>query len=151
MNDFEVLSRDAESDETETTEKLKLDVCSKFESLRSELFELNDSVNYAKDEITVAFKKFDAAKIYVDRLIAENSKLAKALDEARRVREESVSGDRAVERELRREIADAQRFAERFRTALDAALNDVAIWKRAAFWFGVSSVIAVVVAVAAAF
>ena len=110
MNDFEVLSRDAESDETETTEKLKLDVCSKFESLRSELFELNDSVNYAKDEITVAFKKFDAAKIYVDRLIAENSKLAKALDEARRVREESVSGDRAVERELRREIADAQRF-----------------------------------------
>ncbi len=32
--------------------------------------------------------------------------------------------------------------------ALDAALNDVAIYRRAAFWFAVSSLLAVGVAVA---
>ena len=57
--------------------------------------------------------------------------------------------DAKLKRELRREIAAAQRIVERFQNALDAALNDVAFYRRAAFWFGVSSLLAVVALVAA--
>lgn len=50
---------------------------------------------------------------------------------------------------LRQELKDERLAVKRLQNALDAALNDVAIWKRAAFWFGVSSALAVVVAIAA--
>lgn len=155
MNDFEVLSRDvAESGEpkrdVEAPEEPNPEVLQELKRLELELGEVRASVNGMDAEIDDAIERFTSVKDRVNRLIAENSKAAKALDEARRVREESVAAG-AVERELRRQVADAQRLAERFKTALDAALNDVAFWKSAAFWFGVSSVIAGVVAVAAAF
>lgn len=158
MNDFEVLSRDvAESGEpgepkrdVETPEEPNPEVLQELKRLELELGEVRASADCMDAEIDDAIERFTSVKDRVDRLIAENSKLAKALDEARRVREESVAAG-AVERELRREVADAQRLAERFKTALDAALNDVAIYRRAAFWFGVSSLLAVGVAFAAAF
>ena len=132
-------------EQEETTEKLRLDVCKKLDGLRSELNELNDSVNYAKEEIVEAREKFDAVKTCVDQLLGRNVKLERSLDEAKT----TVDLLSQPNDELRREVADAQLIAERLKTALDAALNDVAIYRRAAFWFAVSSLLAVVALVAA--
>ncbi|MBQ6827665.1 MAG: hypothetical protein IJO46_06585, partial [Thermoguttaceae bacterium] len=70
-----------------------------------------------------------------NELLAEKAELAKLLDETQKKREEFA--------------AEARLAVKRFRNALDAARNDVAIYRRAAFWFGVSSALAVVVTFAA--
>ena len=70
-----------------------------------------------------------------NELLAEKAELAKLLDETQKKREEFA--------------VEARLAVKRFRNALDAARNDVAIYRRAAFWFGASSALAVVVAIAA--
>lgn len=81
-------------------------------------------------------------------LRAENEELARSLNETRARREEFAADARNAEIELRLKLADAERVADRWRVALDAALNDVAIYRCAAFWFGLTALAAVVVAVA---
>ena len=159
MNDFEVLSRDAESGEpvepkrdaetpveSETVRRVRVGL----DALTAELAEAKETVAYLEAR--------------ENELLAEKAELARSLDDCRiisDVREGAFNDmqaryaeyreeDLKIKRELRREAADAQLIAERLKTALDASLNDVAIYRRAAFWFGVSSVIASVVALAAA-
>ena len=52
---------------------------------------------------------------------------------------------------LESNLGDARLGSERFRAALDTALNDVAIYRRAAFGFAAATLAAVVALVAAAF
>lgn len=73
-------------------------------------------------------------------LRAENEELARSLNETGR--------SLATELLKKRDITKLRRDSERFQNALDAALNDVAIYRRAAFWFGLTALAAVVVAVA---
>ena len=161
MNDFEILScdvaesgepvepkRDAETPvEPETVRRVRVGL----DALTAELAEAKEAVAYLEAR--------------ENELVAEKAELARSLDDCRiisDVREGAFNDmqaryaeyreeDLKIKRELRREVADAQLIAERLKTALDASLNDVAIYRRAAFWFGVSSVIASVVALAAIF
>ncbi|MBR4976762.1 MAG: hypothetical protein IKY61_06865 [Thermoguttaceae bacterium] len=151
MNDFEVLSRDggepvepkrdAETPvESETVRRVRVGL----DALTAELAEAKEAVAYLEAR--------------ENELLAEKAELARSLDDCRiisDVREGAFNDmqaryaeyreeDLKIKRELRREVADAQLIAERFQTALDAALDDVATYRRAAFWFAVSSVVGVV-------
>ena len=154
MNTFETLSRDAVEPvepkrEAETSPDAARRIRAELDDLIAELAEAKETVAYLEAR--------------ENELVAEKAELARSLDDYRIIsdsRESALNDIQALyakyreevlkeKRELRREVADAQRGAERFKNALDAALNDVAIWRRAAFWFGVSSALAVVVAIAA--
>ena len=140
MNDFEVLSRDAESGEpvepkrdaetpveSETVRRVRVGL----DALTAELAEAKEAVAYLEAR--------------ENELIAEKAELARSLDEARAEYKELDAEFDKTDREL----AVAECNVECWRVALDVALNDVAFWKRAAFWFAVSSLLAVGVAVAA--
>ena len=140
MNTFETLSRDAvepvePNRETETSPDAARRIRDELDGLLAELAEAKETVAYLEAR--------------ENELVAEKAELARSLDDSRQRLEDFAADVGTVERGLRRQVADARLTAERFRNALDAALNDVAIWRRAAFWFGVSSALAVVVAIAA--
>lgn len=140
MNDFETLSRDAVEPvepkrETETSPDAARRIRAELDGLIAELAEAKETVAYLEAR--------------ENELVAEKAELARSLDDSRQRLEDFAADVGTVERGLRRQVADARLATERFRNALDAALNDVAIWRRAAFWFGVSSALAVVVAIAA--
>ena len=159
MNDFEVLSRDAAESVAPVEPKRDVETPVEPETVRR--------VRVGLDALTAELAEAKEAVAYLEarenELLAEKAELARSLDDCRIISDSRQSAlddiqalyakyreeDLKEKRELRREVADAQRGAERFKNALDAALNDVAIWRRAAFWFGVSSALAVVVAVAA--
>lgn len=100
-----------------------------------------------------------------NELLAEKAELARSLDDLKKtvgalsqtnakLRADAdgyVDASIKKERELRRQVRDAQQLAERFKSALDSALNDVAIYRRAAFGFAAATLAAVVALVAAAF
>ncbi|MBQ8285114.1 MAG: hypothetical protein IJZ10_02300 [Thermoguttaceae bacterium] len=149
MNDFEVLScdagesgepvepkRDAETpEEPENVRRVRVGL----DALTAELAEAKEAVAY----LEARENELVAEKAELARSLAESEKTVDALNLALGATSEECL-------ELFRKFRDAQDDAARLQTALDAALNDVAVWRSAAFWFGVSSVIAVV-AVAAAF
>jgi len=154
MNDFEVLSRDtAESGEPvepkrdaetpvepETVRRVRVGI----DALTAELAEAKEAVAYLEAR--------------ENELLAEKAELAKLLDEAQKKREKFVAdaakkiGDLQKRNAfLESKLSSARLDSEKFQTALDAALNDVAIYRRAAFGFAVSSLLAVGALVAAAF
>ena len=140
MNDFETLSRDAVEPvepkrEAETSPDAARRIRAELDGLIAELAEAKETVAYLEAR--------------ENELVAEKAELARSLDDSRQRLEDFAADVGTVERGLRRQVADARLATERFRNALDAALNDVAIWRRAAFWFGVSSALAVVVVIAA--
>lgn len=111
-----------------TSKKPKPEVCQRLSSLSYELGALRESIRYASGEIGEAFEYFESVETHVDKLLAEKAEFSRSLDETRKRRDEALL------------------TVKRLQNALDAALNDVAIYRRAAFWFGVSSVLAFVVA-----
>lgn len=140
MNDFETLSRDAVEPvepkrDAETSPDAARRIRAELDGLIAELAEAKETVAYLEAR--------------ENELVAEKAELARSLDDSRQRLEDFAADVGTVERGLRRQVADARLATERFRNALDAALNDVAIWRRAAFWFGVSSALAVVVVIAA--
>ena len=130
MNDFEVLSRDAESGKP-VEPKRDVETVPEPETVRR--------VRAGLDALTAELAEAKEAVAYLEarenELLAEKAELAHLLDETQKKREEFA--------------AEARLAVKRFRNALDAARNDVAIYRRAAFWFGVSSALAVVVTFAA--
>ena len=161
MNDFEVLSRDAAESGEPVEPKRDAETPVEPETVRR--------VRVGLDALTAELAEAKEAVAYLEarenELLAEKAELARSLDDCRiisDVREGAFNDiqaryaeyreeDLKIKRELRREVADAQLIAERLKTALDASLNDVAIYRRAAFWFAASSVLAVGALVAAAF
>ena len=125
MNDFEVLSRDAAESGEPVEPKRNVEAPVEPETVRR--------VRVGLDALTAELAEAKETVAYLEarenELVAEKAELAKLLDETQKKREEFA--------------AEARLAVKRFRNALDAALNDVAIWRRAAFWFGVSSALAV--------
>ncbi|MBQ7814031.1 MAG: hypothetical protein IJ387_05995 [Thermoguttaceae bacterium] len=129
-----------------TPEELKHRIFENLKYLGGNLREIADNIENFESEIDEAKESLEDCETYADKLFAENSELAKALDEVRKRRDELLVAANNDELKLRRERADALLTVKRLQNALDAALNDVAIYRRAAFWLGVSSVLAIVVA-----
>ena len=129
-----------------TPEELKRRIFENLKYLGRNLREIADNIENFESEIDEAKESLEDCETYADKLFAENSELAKALDEVRKRRDELLVAANNDELKLRRERADALLTVKRLQNALDAALNDVAIYRRAAFWFDVSSVLAIVVA-----
>ena len=131
MNDFEVLSRDAAESGEPVEPKRDVETPVEPETVRR--------VRVGLDALTAELAEAKEAVAYLEaqenELLAEKAELAKLLDETQKKRAEFA--------------VEARLAVKRFRNALDAARNDVAIYRRAAFWFGVSSALAVVVAIAA--
>lgn len=129
-----------------TPEELKHRIFENLKYLGRNLREIADNIENFESEIDEAKESLENCETYADKLFAENSELAKALDEVRKRRDELLIAANNDELKLRRELKDERLAVKRLQNALDAALNDVAIYRRAAFWFGVSSVLAIVVA-----
>ena len=129
-----------------TPEELNRKIFENLKYLGRNLREIADNIENFESEIDEAKESLENCETYADKLFAENSELAKALDEVRKRRDELLVAANNDELKLRRELKDERLTVKRFQNALDAALNDVAIYRRAAFWFGVSSVLAIVVA-----
>lgn len=129
-----------------TPEELKHRIFENLKYLGRNLREIADNIENFESEIDEAKESLEDCETYADKLFAENSELAKALDEVRKRRDELLVAANNDELKLRRELKDERLAVKRLQNALDAALNDVAIYRRAAFWFGVSSVLAIVVA-----
>ena len=131
MNDFEVLSRDAAESGEPVEPKRDVETAPEPETVRR--------VRAGLDALTAELAEAKETVAYLEarenELLAEKAELAKLLDETQKKREEFA--------------VEARLAVKRFRNALDAARNDVAIYRRAAFWFGASSALAVVVAIAA--
>ena len=140
MNDFEVLSRDATESGEPVEPKRDVETPVELETVRR--------VRVGLDALTAELAEAKEAVAYLEarenELLAEKAELARSLDEARAEYKELDAELDKTDREL----AVAERNVERWRVALDVALNDVAFWKRAAFWFAISSLLAVGVAVA---
>lgn len=134
-------------EQEKTTEEAKPEVLQELKRLEHKLGELCESVNCMDAEIDDAIERFKSVKDRVDRLIAEKAELARSLDETRGRREEFAADARKAEIELRGKLADAERVADRWRVALDAALNDVDVYRRAAEWCGAAAIAAIAVAV----
>ncbi len=140
MNNFEVLSRDAAESGEPVEPKRVAETPVEPETVRR--------VRVGLDALTAELAAAKEAVAYLEarenELLAEKAELARSLAEARaEYKELDAEFDKAG-----RELAVAEREAERCRVALNVALDDVAFWKRAAFWFAVSSLLAVGVAVA---
>ncbi len=133
MNDFEVLSRDAESGEP-VEPKRDAETPVESETVRR--------VRAGLDALTAELAEAKEAVAYLEarenELLAEKAELARSLDKARRSNDFFKSNSDALWSSVKR-----------LRRERDAALNDVAIYRRAALWFGVSSLLAVVSLVAA--
>ena len=131
MNTFKTLSRDAAESGEPVEPKRDVETAPEPETVRR--------VRVGLDALTAELAEAKEAVAYLqareNELLAEKAELAKLLDETQKKREKFA--------------AEARLAVKRFRNALDAARNDVAIYRRAAFWFGVSSALAVVVTFAA--
>ena len=125
MNDFEVLSRDAAESVAPVEPKRDAETPPEPETVRR--------VRVGLDALTAELAEAKETVAYLEarenELVAEKAELAKLLDDSQKKREEFA--------------VEARLAVKRFRNALDAARNDVAIYRRAAFWFGVSSALAV--------
>ena len=132
-----------------TPEELKRRIFENFKYLGRNLREIADNIENFESEIDEAKESLEDCETYANELFAENSELAKALDEVRKRRDELLIAANNDELKLRRERADALLTVKRLQNALDAALNDVAIWKRAAFGFGLAAVAALCLAIVA--
>ncbi|MBQ2789856.1 MAG: hypothetical protein IJE97_09475, partial [Thermoguttaceae bacterium] len=86
----------------------------------------------------------------VDRLLTDKAELAKELKRSYSLRDELRDGAENDALKLRRELKDERLAVKRLQNALDAALNDVAIYRRAAFGLGWATVVALGAAVVAA-
>ncbi|MBP3556148.1 MAG: hypothetical protein J6K20_00380 [Thermoguttaceae bacterium] len=134
-------------EQEKTTEETKPEVLQELKRLELELGEVRASVNGLDAEIDDAINRFVSVKERVVRLMAEKAELSRSLDETRGRREEFAADARKAEIELRGKLADAERVADRWRVALDAALNDVDVYRRAAEWCGAAAIAAIAVAV----
>lgn len=128
MSDFEVLSRDATESGEPVEPKRDAETPVEPENVRR--------VRVGLDALTAELAEAKEAVAYLEarenELLAEKAELASSLYEAR-IRNGSLENI----------LAASRLDAKRLKTALDAALNDVATWRRAAFGFGVSSALAV--------
>ncbi len=133
MNDFEVLSRDVAESVAPVEPKRDAETPQEPETVRR--------VRVGLDALTAELAEAKETVAYLEarenELLAEKAELAKLLDETQKKREEFA--------------AEARLAVKRFRNALDAARNDVAIYRRAAFWFAAATLSAVVAWGAAAF
>ena len=136
-------------EQEKTTEETKPEVLQELKRLELELGEVRASVSCLDAEIDDAINRFVSVKERVVRLMAEKAELSRSLDETRGRREEFAADARKAEIELRGKLADAERVADRWRVALDAALNDVAFYRRAAGWLFAAALAAIAVAVVA--
>lgn len=131
MNDFEVLSRDVAESVAPVEPKRDAETPQEPETVRR--------VRVGLDALTAELAEAKETVAYLEarenELLAEKAELTKLLDETQKKREEFA--------------AEARLAVKRFRNALDAARNDVATYRRAAFWFGISSLLMVVVSFAA--
>jgi chromosome segregation ATPase len=161
MNDFEVLSRDAAElgepvepkrdaetpEEPETVRRVRAGL----DALTAELAEAKEAVAYLK----ARENELLAEKAELARSLAASKKDVAATTQAwdATAAEFTRYVDEQIKEslELFRKFRDAKDAAARFQAALDAARNDVAIYRRAAFWFAVSLLLAVVVALVAIF
>ena len=134
-------------EQEKTTEETKPEVLQELKRLELELGEVRASVSCLDAEIDDAINRFVSVKERVVRLMAEKAELSRSLDETRGRREEFAADARKAEIELRGKLADAERVADRWRVALDAALNDVDVYRRAAEWCGAAAIAAIAVAV----
>ncbi|MBP3532594.1 MAG: hypothetical protein J6K25_15675 [Thermoguttaceae bacterium] len=133
MNDFEVLSRDAAESGEPVEPKRDVEAPVEPETVRR--------VRVGLDALTAELAEAKEAVAYLEarenELLAEKAELARSLAEAQKKREEFA--------------VEARLAVKRFRNALDAARNDVAIYRRAALWFAAATLSAVVAWGAAAF
>ena len=133
-----------------TPEELKRRIFENLKYLGRNLREIADHRENFESEIDEAKESLEDCETYADKLFAENSELAKALDEVRKRRDELLVAANNDELKLRRELKDERLAVKRLQNALDAALNDVAIYRRAAFGLGWATVVALGAAVVAA-
>ncbi|MBQ8285950.1 MAG: hypothetical protein IJZ10_06575, partial [Thermoguttaceae bacterium] len=110
------------------------------------LREIADNIENFESEIDEAKESLEDCETYADKLFAENSELAKALDEVRKRRDELLVAANNDELKLRRELKDERLAVKRLQNALDAALNDVAFYRRAALRLSLAAVDAVLLA-----
>ncbi len=154
MNDFEVLSRDAAESVAPVEPKRDAETPQEPENVRR--------VRAGLDALTAELAEAKETVAYLEarenELLAEKAELARSLDEAQKARGKFAVDAAKKIGDLQRpntflesNLGDARLGSARFQAALDAALNDVAIWRRAALWFGASSLLAVGALVAAAF
>jgi len=133
-----------------TPEESKHKIFEEFKYLGGNLRTIADDIENFEDEIRQAKESLEDCKAYADKLLAEKAELAKALDEVQKRRDELLIAANNDELKLRRELKDERLAVKRLQNALDAALNDVAIYCRAAFWLGWATVVALGAAVVAA-
>lgn len=129
-----------------TPEELKHRIFENLKYLGRNLREIADNIENFESEIDEAKESLENCETYADKLFAENSELAKALDEVRKRRDELLVAANNDELKLRRERADALLAVKRLQNALDAALNDVAFYRRAALRLSLAAVVAVLLA-----
>ena len=129
-----------------TPEELKHRIFENLKYLGRNLREIADNIENFESEIDEAKESLENCETYADKLFAENSELAKALDEVRKRRDELLVAANNDELKLRRERADTLLAVKRLQNALDAALNDVAFYRRAALRLSLAAVVAVLLA-----
>ena len=129
-----------------TPEELKRRIFENLKYLGGNLREIADNIENFESEIDNAKESLEDCETYANELFAENSELAKALDEVRKRRDELLVAANNDELKLRRERADALLAVKRLQNALDAALNDVAFYRRAALRLSLAAVVAVLLA-----
>ena len=129
-----------------TPEELKHRIFENLKYLGRNLREIADNIENFESEIDEAKESLEDCETYADKLFAENSELAKALDEVRKRRDELLVAANNDELKLRRELKDERLAVKRLQNALDAALNDVAIYRRAALRLSLAAVVAVLLA-----
>ena len=129
-----------------TPEELKHRIFENLKYLGRNLREIADNIENFESEIDEAKESLEDCETYADKLFAENSELAKALDEVRKRRDELLVAANNDELKLRRELKDELLAVKRLQNALDAALNDVAFYRRAALRLSLAAVVAVLLA-----
>ena len=129
-----------------TPEELNRRIFENLKYLGRNLREIADNIENFESEIDEAKESLENCETYANELFAENSELAKALDEVRKRRDELLVAANNDELKLRRERADALLAVKRLQNALDAALNDVAFYRRAALRLSLAAVVAVLLA-----
>lgn len=117
-------------EQPKATDKKKPELRRVLDGLSCYLSELRESIRNADSEIDEAFDYFEDVETHVGKMLEENAQFARK------------KNDNDAK------IADALLTVKRLQNALDAALNDVAIYRGAAFWLGWTVLAAVVVAVA---
>ncbi|MBR4832765.1 MAG: hypothetical protein IKU86_00320 [Thermoguttaceae bacterium] len=134
--------------QAKTTEETKPEALQELKRLEHKLGELCESVNCMDAEIDDAIERFKSVKACVDALLADKAGLFKELKLSESLRDELRDGAENDALKFRRELKDERLAVKRLQNALDATLNDVAIYRGAAFWLGLTVLAAIVVAVA---